>query len=119
MKIYIYILLLLSSTLLNAKDNNQTHIVNEQYEFTSIVWRLAGAEEYNQCNIKAYADAIDVYFAPYKNDTLINYCKQIRRQNGVSFDAIAKSTSFLVLNNDSISIVDGFNVDSISIIENR
>lgn len=47
--------------------------VDEIHELNSIVWRLAGAEEYSQCYIPGYADDIDNYFDGYKEHPLIAY----------------------------------------------
>lgn len=49
----------------------------------SILFRLAGNGEYNQCRIPAYDKAIDQYFAPYRNHEAL----QLARRMQVGFDA--------------------------------
>ena len=57
--------------------------VDEKTELLSIVFRLAGEEEYVNNEIKNYTDAIDKYFDPYKDDALIKFVKKIRKKNGI------------------------------------
>lgn len=61
---------------------------DQRIELLSIVFRLAGNEEYNMNQFKAYVDDIDKWFAPYKNHPVIAYAKQLRVTRGVSFDAV-------------------------------
>lgn len=93
--------------------------VDEIHELNSIVWRLAGAKEYNQCYIKSYANDIDEYFSKYKDHQLIHYCKKLREQQYVSHDAIYFAGSFTNLDNGIITICDGYTADSLASIDNR
>ena len=93
--------------------------VDEIHELNSIVWRLAGAKEYNQCYIKSYANDIDEYFSKYKDHQLIHYCKKLREQQYVSHDAIYFAGSFTNLDNGIITICDGYTADSLASLDNR
>src|SRR5260370_25143340 len=41
--------------------------VDPRIELMSVLFRLAGNNEYNQCGIPVYDRAIESYFAPYRN----------------------------------------------------
>lgn len=77
--------------------------VDELFELNGIVWRLAGAEEYNSCRLESYADTVDSVFAPYKKHELIRFCNQIRNEYEIGYDAIPKITAYQVLKGDSVS----------------
>ena len=94
-------------------------VVDPRYEFVSIVWRLVGVNEYNKCQIPAYCEAIDSYFEPYKSDTLLMHCVQIRRKHRIAYDAIASATAVLEIKHNRIKVIDGFSVDSIATIDKR
>lgn len=87
--------------------------VDELFEFTSIVWRIAGAEEYSQCKVSSYAADIDRYFVQYRKHPLVDYCKKIRRKRAIGYNAIAGSSSYLRLHGGKIVYVDGYNADSV------
>lgn len=71
--------------------------VEEKFELNSIVWRLAGANEYSQCNLPVYAADIDTFFAPYRNHPIIKYCNDIRAATGVSYDAVSTMSGLLTI----------------------
>ncbi len=57
-------------------------------ELMSIVFRLAGNQEYNMANSKCpYTEAVDEYFMIYKNHPLIQTARRLREKYGVSYDA--------------------------------
>lgn len=76
-----------------------TSTTDERFELTSIVCRLAGAEEYSQCRIPGYARDIDSCFAPYTKHPVIRYFQQIREKQDVAYDAISSLASALELRN--------------------
>jgi hypothetical protein len=53
----------------------------------SIVFRLAGNNEYTQGRVPSYLDAIDRYFGPYRDHKAVQIARQLRNTDGVSFDA--------------------------------
>ena len=62
--------------------------VDSRVELLSIVFRLAGAPEYNGCRLPSYDADITQAFAPYRNHPAIQLARQIRDQHGVGFDAV-------------------------------
>lgn len=61
--------------------------VDERVELASIVFRLAGNNEYNEEKFKLYTDLIEQHFKPYKNHELIRYAQKMRTEKGISYDA--------------------------------
>ena len=55
--------------------------VDPRVELMSVVFRLAGNNEYTQGRVPAYLDAIDRYFGPYRDHKAI----QLARELGVGF----------------------------------
>lgn len=74
--------------------------VNECFELTSVVFRMAGAPEYVNNDIPDYANDIDSYFSRYKNHKIINFVQGQRAKNGVSYNAVSSAAALL-------EIVDG------------
>jgi hypothetical protein len=62
--------------------------VDKRVELLSIVFRLAGSDEYNMSNLKKYTSDIDDYFRDFKDHPVIQFAKQLRAERGVSFDAV-------------------------------
>ena len=61
--------------------------VDPRVELMSILFRLAGGNEYTQGRVPKYTDAIDRYFAPYRNHPAVQLARELRTNDGVSFDA--------------------------------
>jgi hypothetical protein len=57
----------------------------------SILFRLAGNQEYRQCRVAAYGQAIETYFAPYRDHDAV----QLARSLGVGFDGPMKLAVYL------------------------
>lgn len=51
---------------------------------------MADAEEFKGDYFKNYVNDINTYFSEYKNHELINFIKQIRNEQGIGYDAVAK-----------------------------
>ncbi|MCX6304801.1 MAG: DUF4932 domain-containing protein [Bacteroidetes bacterium] len=88
-------------------------VVDEKTELLSIVFRLAGAEEYINNEMKNYTDAIDKYFNPYKDDALIKFVKKIRKKNGVSYDAVMSMAVHIELDNGSYRLKNNVEKNSL------
>ena len=69
--------------------------IDRRIELLSIVFRLAGNNEYNAMQFKLYADKIDRFFSPYKDHELIRFAKQLREEKGISYDAPMSLAVFL------------------------
>ena len=65
--------------------------VDKRVELLSIVFRLAGSQEYSSEDFKLYTDKIEDYYSPYKNHELIDFIKELRKKEaGVGYDAVMK-----------------------------
>lgn len=62
--------------------------VDERVELLSILARLAAYEEYSLTAYKAYVEAIEQHFGPYKNHPAVAYMRQIRTQRNIGYDAV-------------------------------
>ncbi len=78
--------------------------VDERFELTSIVFRLAGAKEYAQCSVPQYAKDIDRAFASYKNHKIIPFIEGERNKYGVSYGDVAAAAGLLEIKNGKVSI---------------
>lgn len=61
---------------------------DKRIELLSIVFRLAGNQEYSSGKFKSYVDAIQAHFASFKDHELIRFTKQIGAKNGIGYDAV-------------------------------
>lgn len=61
--------------------------VDPRIELFSIIFRLAGNTEYNQCKIPKYDKDIKKTFHSYEEHAAVKYAKEIRNKYGVSYDA--------------------------------
>lgn len=105
---------------LQAKDCVFRNVkVDEVFEYTSIVWRLAGATEYSDCNVDDYVKDIDRYFSPYKGHELIQYCRQIRESNSIGADAVPKAAAFLGISEGGVALLDGHSLEEICNADDR
>lgn len=93
--------------------------VNECFELTSIVFRLAGAPEYSSCQIPGYALAIDTYFDRYRNHKLILFAKEIRQNNGIGYSAVSSTANLLEIKNGNVGIIPGVDISEIDKTDNR
>lgn len=62
--------------------------VDLRVELLSIVFRLAGSNEYNSNDNSFYVERIHNHFDKFKNHKLVNYAKQLRENNGIGYDAV-------------------------------
>lgn len=95
-----------------AADSLKGH-VDECFELTSIVFRLAGASEYSKSDIPYYANDIDAYFAPYKKHKLIDFAKEIRNKYGVSYNAIASAAASLKIDKGKIILNSDIDISKV------
>ncbi|GAB3510373.1 DUF4932 domain-containing protein [Spirosoma knui] len=83
----IALLFALPSTLL-AQSVSLKPQVDRRIELLSIVFRLAGNNEYNGDDFAAYVRDIHQHFDAYKTHPAVVMAKQVAQANGVSFDAV-------------------------------
>jgi len=62
--------------------------IDERVELVSIVFRLAGSEEYNSEQYKMYTNDIHQHFDPFKEHPLIAFTKKLIKENHVGYDAV-------------------------------
>jgi hypothetical protein len=64
-------------------------VVDPRVELMSLIFRLAGNPEYNQPNSASpYADDVDRHFGPFRTHEVVKTARRLRRQRGVSYDAV-------------------------------
>src|SRR5262249_2215583 len=57
-------------------------------ELLSIVFHLAGNNEYNQCRFPTYCEDVDKYFAPFKDDEAVSLARELNKTRGINYDAV-------------------------------
>ncbi len=114
----ILLLVLIFSAGVSANANNNA-VVDERFELTSIVWRLAGLPEYNTCQVEPYVKAIDKHFKRYKDHPLIKHCEDISKTHSIRYDAISSTTAYLEIVDGGITLREGFSADSVANVESR
>jgi hypothetical protein len=62
--------------------------VDPRVELFSLIFRLAGSPEYAQGRIPAYNQAVDNWFAPYRNHEAVANARQLRQTSGIAYDAV-------------------------------
>ena len=62
--------------------------VDKRAELLSIVFKLAGNSEYNNMQFKVYAEITEQYFGEYKTHKLITFAEKLRKEKGISHDAV-------------------------------
>jgi len=88
-KILILILIILSQKFYaQEKQLNTAPKVDKRVELLSIVFRLAGNEEYNSTKFKIYTDRIESHFNPYKNHEAIEFAKELKKKKGILYNAV-------------------------------
>lgn len=89
MKQTLLLILLFLSSLAPAKGKSlEAPTVNKNVELLCIVFRLAGNQEYNLNAFKYYTDRVDHHFSPYQNHELIRFARELKRNKGISYDAV-------------------------------
>jgi hypothetical protein len=63
--------------------------VDRNVELMSIVWRLAGVQEYSQTRFKLYTDRIEGHFGEHKDHALVEFARSLWADHGIGYDAVA------------------------------
>ncbi len=69
--------------------------VDRRIELFSILFRLAGAEEYGQATATGYLAEVDRHFAPYRDHPAVAASRRVRQEAGIGFDAPMSLAVFL------------------------
>lgn len=62
--------------------------VDQRVELLSIVFRLAGNEEYNMEHFKTYVADIRQHFDPFKQHAVVQFARKMAADRGIAFDAV-------------------------------
>lgn len=61
--------------------------VDRRIELLSIICRLAGYPEYTRATGTMYLDAVDAWFAPYKQHAAVTHARTLRAHHHIAYDA--------------------------------
>jgi hypothetical protein len=61
--------------------------VDARVELVSLLFRLAGNPEYNQCRIPSYSADVEKQFGRFRNHTAVAFARELRQTQSVSYDA--------------------------------
>lgn len=93
--------------------------VDPRFELTSIAFRLAGAREYAQCGVPAYAQDIDDHFLQYAVHPLISFIQQIRRDYGIGYNAVSDTADWLLIEGGRVSLDPAYDAAEVSKADSR
>ena len=103
-KVTLSFILLIFMPLLGISQTEIPVSFDERADLLSVVFRLAGCEEYNDCRMKDYAAAVDSCFAPFKDHEVIALAKEYH-ETAVSYDAVVSYALHLVLPTDNQGLI--------------
>ena len=84
----------------SSKSESAIELVyDECIDLMAVVWRLAGASEYESCDWNAYDSCINGYFKPYTDHPAVQLAKEYRRA-GVAYDAVVSYGAFIEIDAD-------------------
>lgn len=91
------IMLFADTTNGSAAESVQTLqvVVDPRTELLSVIFRLAGNPEYNMARVKSYADDVENQFGKFRNEPVVKLAREVRRSNGVSYDAVMSMAVYL------------------------
>jgi hypothetical protein len=90
--------------------------VDERVELLSIIFNIAGAEEYNNLSLESYQNDINLYFKKYKNHELIKQTKKLIKQYDVGYDRVIEYALYTEIENNKLTFlkdVQDSKIDSI------
>lgn len=83
-------LAIVTSSFAAEKQPRQTSVqveVDPRVELFSIIFRLAGNDEYNLGQVESYVKDVDAHFGPFRNHAVVEMAKRLRQTAGVNYDA--------------------------------
>lgn len=98
--LYINIIVLLLNNISLPAQIHST--VDERMELQSIVFRLAGAQEFVNNDFKEYSDAVDKYFYKYSDHEIIRFIQEIRSRKNIAYSLIPASTPMLEIKENGV-----------------
>lgn len=97
----IFALLIISCLSINCFAQMQAK-VDERIELTSIVFRLAGMEEFTAGQINEYEEAIDKWFGKYSSHRLIDHIRKMRKETSLAMGGVVVSAPYLVIDGKGV-----------------
>ena len=106
MKILIVLVLIALSLQNFAQEKRLIEVpkIDKRVELLSIVFRLAGNDEYNATYFKKYTDKVESHFKQYMDHEIIKFARELR-QKGISYEAVM---SMAIILDDSLNPVIDF-----------
>ena len=78
---------------------------SETVEMMCLIFRLAGANEYNQCRVSSIAESADQYFASMTEHQAVKLARSYR-QTGIAYDAVTGYGNQLIFDDEGHIIFD-------------
>lgn len=88
-----------------GQGHNTEPYFSETVELMGLVFRLAGAEEYNQCQVSTVVNSLNKHFASMKNHQAVKLARQYRQQ-GIAYDGVTGYANHLIFNEEGKIIFD-------------
>ena len=79
---------------------------DERMDLMAVIWRMAGAREYNQCKISPYVNSVDSPFKPFASHEAVTLAKRYMKKKGVGYDAVASLAVHLKLTDEGTLTID-------------
>ncbi len=76
--------------------------VDERAELMGIIFHLADSEEYNDCKVKSYNDAIASHFDDLRDHEAVIMAKEFEK-GGIGYDAVIQYAIHLEISNGEVS----------------
>jgi hypothetical protein len=103
-RIVIFTCFLFLSLQIFAQEIQVVPKVNKRIELVSTVFRLAGANEYVNNELKTYTKEVDAYFEAFKKHKIVKLAKKARLLSGVSFDAVASLATSIEIKDNRVQL---------------
>jgi len=87
-----------------VKQLTEVPRVDRRIELLSIVFRLAGNNEYNATYFKKYTDKVEIHFEQYKDHEIIKFASELRQKKSTSYEAVMNLA--IMLDKDLNPLVD-------------
>jgi len=75
---------------LAGQEPTITARIDPRVELMSVIFRLAGAPEYNEGKVARYTAAVEQRFREFEQHPAVRKARELRRRRGVSHDAVAE-----------------------------
>lgn len=76
--------------------------VDERMELTSIVFRIAGIDEFVNNQMQDYGEAIDKWFGKYRKHELFEHIRKMRQETVLAMAGVAASAPCLVIDGNGV-----------------